>query len=59
MNSSNILVKLSLSIACLVLYNAVVLAQDAELVSHFDYDPKAQLSCRKNESRSRHPSLWL
>ena len=44
MQSSYILVKLSLSIACLLLYSAMVFAQDAELVRHFDYDAKAKRS---------------
>ena len=46
MKSSYILVKLSLSSACLLLYNAVVFAQDPELVRHFDYDAKAPLDLK-------------
>ena len=46
MKSSHILVKLSLSIACLLLSNAMGFAQDPELVRHFDYDAKAPLDLK-------------
>jgi len=51
--SSHILVKLSLSIACLLLYNAMGLAQDPELVRHFDYDAKAPLDLKIISSQKR------
>src|SRR4029078_4930660 len=51
--SSHILVQLSLSIACLLLYNAVVFAQDPELVRHFDYDAKAPLNLKVIGSQKR------
>src|ERR1041384_2204329 len=46
MKSSFVLVKLPLSIACLVLCSAVAIAQDPELVRHFDYDAKAPLELK-------------
>jgi dienelactone hydrolase len=46
MRFSALLVKLSLSIAFLVLCNSALLAQDAELVRHFDYDAKAPLEMK-------------
>src|SRR6185369_407132 len=46
MKFSFVLVKLSLSIACLLSCGAVVRAQDAELVRHFDYDAKAPLELK-------------
>jgi hypothetical protein len=51
--SSYILVKLSLSVACLLLYNAVVFAQDPELVRRFDYDAKAPLDLKIISSQKR------
>src|SRR6188474_768404 len=51
--SSYILIKLSLSIACLLLYNAVIFAQDPELVRHFDYDAKAPLDLKIISSQKR------
>ena len=53
MKSSYILVKLYLSIACLLLYNAVVFAQDAELVRRFDYDANAPLELKIVGSQKR------
>jgi dienelactone hydrolase len=53
MKSSHILVKLSLSIATLLLYNAVVFAQDPELVRRFDYDAKAPLDLKIISSQKR------
>src|SRR6185369_7553525 len=53
MKSSYIFVKLSLSIACLLLYNAVVFAQDPELVRRFDYDAKAPLDLKIISSQKR------
>lgn len=46
MRFSALLVKLSLGTAFLVLCNSAVLAQDAELVRHFDYDAKAPLEMK-------------
>ena len=46
MRDSSKLYKLALSIACLVLCNSAVFAQDAELVRHFDYDAKAPLEMK-------------
>lgn len=46
MRFSALLVKLSLGTAFLVLSNSAVLAQDAELVRHFDYDAKAPLELK-------------
>ena len=51
--SSHILVKLSLSIACLLLSNAMGFAQDPELVRHFDYDAKAPLDLKIIGSQKR------
>src|SRR6185369_16208591 len=51
--SSHILVKLSLSIACLLLSSAMGFAQDLELVRHFDYDAKAQLDLKIIGSQKR------
>jgi hypothetical protein len=53
MKSSQMLVKWSLSIACLLLYNAVVFAQDPELVRRFDYDAKAPLDLKIISSQKR------
>ena len=53
MKSSYILVRLSLSIACLLLSNAVVFAQDPELVRRFDYDAKAPLDLKIISSQKR------
>jgi len=53
MKSSYILIKLSLSVACLLLYNAVVFAQDPELVRRFDYDAKAPLDLKIIGSQKR------
>src|SRR5215813_11298445 len=53
MKSSHILVKLSLSIACLLLYNAVIFAQGPELVRRFDYDAKAPLNLKIISSQKR------
>ena len=46
MKSSPVLVKLSLSIACLIWGSVVVFAQDPELVRHFDYDASAPLELK-------------
>lgn len=46
MRFSASLVKLSLGVACFVLCNSVLFAQDAELVRHFDYDAKAPLELK-------------
>lgn len=46
MKSSPVLVKLSLSIACLIWCRVVVFAQDPELVRHFDYDAAAPLELK-------------
>jgi len=46
MKSSFVLVKLPLSIACLIVCTAAVLAQDPELIRHFDYDQKAPLELK-------------
>jgi len=53
LKSSHILVKLSLSIACLLQYNALVFAQDPELVRRFDYDAKAPLELKILSSQKR------
>src|ERR1041385_3468655 len=53
MKSSYILVKLSLSIAGLLLYNAIVFAQDPELVRRFDYDAKVPLDLKIISSQKR------
>ncbi len=42
-----------LSIACLLLFNAVVFAQDPELVRRFDYDAKAPLDLKIISSQKR------
>lgn len=46
MRFSALLVKLSLGIAFLVLCNSALVAQDAELVRHFDYDAKTPLELK-------------
>ena len=46
-------IKLSLSVACLLLYNAVVFTQDPELVRRFDYDAKAPLDLKIISSQKR------
>src|SRR5689334_24971221 len=46
MKSSSVLVKLSLSIACLILCSVAIFAQDPELVRHFDYDATAPLDLK-------------
>ena len=46
MKSSPVLVKLSLSIACLIWGSVVVFAQDPALVRHFDYDAAAPLELK-------------
>jgi len=53
MKSSFVLVKLSLGIACLLLYTATLCAQDPELVRHFDYDAKAPLELKVIGSEKR------
>jgi dienelactone hydrolase len=53
MKSSTGLVKLSLSIACLILINTVVFAQDPALVRHFDYDAKAPLELKTIGTQKR------
>jgi len=53
MKSSFLLVKPALSIACLVLCSAAVLAQDPELVRHFDYDAKAPLELKTVGTQKR------
>jgi len=53
MKFSFVLVKLSLSIACLLSCGAVVRAQDAELVRHFDYDAKAPLELKIRDTQKR------
>ena len=46
MRFSALLVKFSLGIAFLVVCSSALLAQDAELVRHFDYDAKAPLEMK-------------
>ena len=53
MKSSLGLVKLSLSIAWLLLCCAAISAQDPELVRHFDYDAKAPLELKITGSQKR------
>ena len=53
MKSSFVRVKLPLSIAYLIWCSAVVFAQDAELVRHFDYDAKAPLELKTLGSEKR------
>jgi dienelactone hydrolase len=53
MKSSLVLVKLSLSIACLLVSGALLAAQDRELVRHFDYDAKAPLELKVIGSQKR------
>lgn len=53
MKSSFVLVKLPLSIACLIWCSAVVFAQDPELVRHFDYDAKAPLELKTIGTQKR------
>jgi len=53
MKSSFVRVKLPLSIAYLIWCSAVVFAQDAELVRHFDYDAKASLELKTVGSEKR------
>lgn len=53
MKSSFVLVKFSLSIACLLLFTASLFAQDPELVRHFDYDAKTRLDLKIIGSQKR------
>src|SRR5690348_13588719 len=53
MKSSYALVKLFLSIACILLCNAVAFSQDAQLVQRFDYDAKAPLDLKIVSSQKR------
>lgn len=52
MKSSFVLVKLPICIACLILCSAV-LAQDPEMVRHFDYDAKAPLELKTIGTQKR------